>query len=425
VAFRELISIAEAQLEMTKVEPRLRPVRVPVMAAAGRTLAEDLTAETALPPFDRAAMDGYALHSAETGVGALFPVAGIVAAGDPPTRLPPGQAMRILTGAPLPEGADAVIEQEAVDLPRDGLVRVRRAVRADWNVMRRGHELDRGQTAVAAGTRLTPYHVAVAASLGKTHLLVWRRPRVAVIETGNELDAPGSPLRPGHIYASQAALFGSVITQFGGRLAGLWRVGDDLARVVDALYQAASHADAILVTGGVSVGDYDYVPRALDQAGMLRFWRVAMHPGRAVAFGQVGATPVLALSGNPGAAVTSWLVLAARWWAHWHGGAWVERWAEAPLLGGFAKPSRETRLVRVRWVPSGVTADLNQGADVVTAYLAADGFAVIPGGSGPVPPNQVTAVWEPGGMGGREPRWEGRAGPAEDGSAWTAVGPSG
>lgn len=421
MAVRELISIAEAHAEMSRLQPRLRPLRVPVMAAAGRTLAENVTASLALPPFDRAAMDGYAVRSAETGPGALLPVAGTVAAGDAPARLPPGQAMRILTGAPLPEGADAVIEQESVERPQDGFVRLRRAVRPDWNVMRRAHELGQGEVAVAVGTRLTPYHLALAASLGKTHLLVWRRPRIAVIETGSELDAPGSPLRPGHIYASQAALFGPLIAEFGGRLAGRWRVGDDFGTVVQALHQAASQADAVLVTGGVSVGDYDYVPRALEQAGTLRFWRVAMHPGRAVAFGQVGETPVLALSGNPGAAVTSWLVLGARWWAHWHRGQWVERWSKAPLLGGFTKPSRETRLVRVRRVDGGVTADLDQGADVVTAYLAADGFAVIPAGSGPVPPDQVTAVWEPGGMGGREPRWEGRSGPADDASPWSTA----
>ena len=419
MAAPEVIGIDEAHRRMASVGVPLSSVQVPLDAALGRTLAHSLSAPQPLPPFDRAAMDGYAVRAEGLAPGQTLPVAGRVAAGDEPRRLVSGTALRILTGAPLPSGADAVVEQESVERVGSDAVRFLRAVRPGWNVMRRGHELQAGDAVAEAGTRLTAYHLGLAAALGLSRITVRRRPRVAVLETGSELVGPTTVLRPGQIYASQAALFRALLMSYGARVVGRGRVPDRLEAVVAALREAAARADLVIVTGGVSVGDLDFVPAALEEAGRLLFWRVAMHPGRAAAFGTVGASAVLALSGNPGAAVTSWLVLGGPWWAHWHGGRPVERWTRDQLVDGFPKPSRETRLVRVRRAVGGVTADVAQGADVLTAYLDADGFAVLPAGSGPIAPGETVDVWQPGGMGGRAPRW---VGPDGGGPVWSGPG---
>lgn len=402
-----MVSVEEALSRLYTVRPILEPEEVPVAAALGRTLAEPVRAPVDLPPFTRAAMDGFALAAADTAFApVVLPIRGETAAGSPPTRLEPGTAHRIWTGAPLPEGADAVLEQEAAEAA-GGAVRIARPVAAGRNVMPRGHEVAAGRTVFAAGERLSSTHLALLASLGLRTVTVRRPPRVAVLQTGAELAEAGVPLAPGHIYATHGVWLSALVREWGGEPVAVETVGDDAAVIARRLEVLASAADFVLVTGGTSVGRFDHVPAVLEQLTDRLFWWVRMHPGRAVAAGRRGRTLVLALSGNPGAAMTTWLVLAAPWWAAVHGGRLADRSERLPLRDAYPKPSREPRYLRVRRRSDGLDWDLPQGSDVLTAYLEADGFAVLPEGP-PVGAGTVVPYWEPTGMGGRWPRWFGR-----------------
>ncbi|MCL8207024.1 MAG: molybdopterin molybdotransferase MoeA [Actinomycetia bacterium] len=401
-----MVSVDEARRRLGTVRPHLEPEAVAVAAALGRTLAEPVYAPVDLPPFTRAAMDGFALRAADTArAPVVLPVRGETPAGSPPGRLEPGTVHRIWTGAPLPAGADAVLEQEAAGVEGDA-VRILRPVPAGRNVMPRGHEVAAGRPVFGVGERLSSTHLALLASLGVTTVTVRRPLRAAVLQTGAELVEAGNPLAPGRIYATHGVWLSALVREWGGEPVAVETVGDDADLIARRLEALAAGADLVLVTGGTSVGRYDHVPGVLERLTDRLFWWVRMHPGRAVAAGRRGETLVLALSGNPGAAMTTWLVLAAPWWATVHGGRLVERTERLPLRDAYPKPSREPRYLRVRRTAAGLDWDLPQGADVLTAYLDADGFAVLPEGP-PVPAGTVVDYWEPVGMGGRWPRWSG------------------
>jgi molybdopterin molybdotransferase len=401
-----MVSVEEARDRLLTVRPALEPEEVVLSAALGRTLAEPVEAPIDLPPFTRAAMDGFALAAADTASApVVLPIRGETAAGNPPSRLEPGTAHRIWTGAPLPEGADAVLEQEACEID-GGSVRILRPVAQGRNVMRRGHEIERGRTVFGAGERLSSTHLALLASLGVRTVVVRRTLRAAVLQTGSELVEAGSELFPGMIYATHGIWLSALVQEWGGKPVAVETVGDDADKITRRLEALAAQADLVLVTGGTSVGRHDHVPAVLERTTERLFRWVRMHPGRAVAAGCRGRTLVLALSGNPGAAMTTWLVLAAPWWAAAHGGRLAEKSTFLPLRDAYPKPSREPRYLRVRRVADGLDWDLPQGSDVLTAYLDADGFAVLPEGP-PVAAGTVVPYWEPTGMGGRWPRWSG------------------
>jgi len=298
-----LIDPDEAVRRLLGAAPALRRETVDVRCALGRTLAAPIVSPMALPPFDRAAMDGYAVRFEDPWPP--LAVAGVARAGEPRLSLPPGAAIRIFTGAPLPHGADTVIEQEACQVEEADRLRIRIRGFPGRNVMRRGHEMAPGTRVAAAGTRLTPYHLALVAAVGFGAVAVRKTPAVAILETGDELTEPGRPLAADHIYAANGALIGALVRAWGGAVRIAARVPDTRSAVTDALLGAARRADLVVVTGGVSVGDFDFVPAALHAVGRRLFWGVSMHPGRATAAGLVEGTPVVALSGNPGAAVVA------------------------------------------------------------------------------------------------------------------------
>ncbi|MGC8488839.1 MAG: molybdopterin molybdotransferase MoeA [Clostridia bacterium] len=389
---------------LLEAAPPLGEERVDISRALGRTLAEEILSPIALPPFDRSAMDGYAVRFESPWP--VLPVSGVARAGHQPDPLKPGTAVRIFTGAPIPEGADTVIEQEACRVD-GGVLHIDMAGFQGRNVMKRGHEVAWRASVARPGTRLSPYHVSLLASLGIARVAVRARPRVAILQTGDELEWTGRSLAPAHIYASNGTLLAALVEEWGGQVVASRRVGDSLPAVESALRRAAEEASLVVVSGGVSVGDFDFMPEALKGCGQRLFWGVSMHPGRAMAGGLVEGTPVAALSGNPGAVVLSWLRVVNRFWAAWHGGVPVERWTRTRLQDGYAKASRETRYVPVRVGNETAAADLPRGADVVTAFVQADGFAVLPAGSPPVAPGASVSLWEPGGVGGRVPRWSG------------------
>lgn len=399
-----MISIRQALTLLEGVRPDLPSETVPLAAALGRTLAAAVTATVDLPPFSRAAMDGYALRAEDTRTAPVrLPVEGTVAAGEPPTTAAAGTATRIFTGAPLPGGADAVLEQEAVR--REGaVITIARPVVAGRNVMPRAHQYAAGAPVFSAGERLTHAHLGTLAALGIETVPVFEPLRVAIVQTGNELTPAGRRLDPGAIYEVQARWLPLLVSSWGGRVTSVRRVGDDLPAIVAALEDVVPTANLVLTSGGVSVGDFDFMPDALRTAGDPLFWRVAMHPGKAVGAARRGRTLILALSGNPSAALTSWSVLAAPWWAWAHQGGLCERRGRFPLREAYGKPTRETRFLRVLWTPDGLDWHLPHSADVLCDPWDS-GYAIVPAGSPGLPAGAILTYWQPAGLGGSEPRW--------------------
>lgn len=283
------------------VTPLLGSEIVALEHALGRVLAVPLIAGMDLQPWPNSAMDGYAFAVADTDValGAGLVLAGSSLAGHPFTgRLGAGQCVRILTGAILPDGADAVVMQEQVTVVNDR-VRVQRAVPAGANVRVPGEDVRAGQTVLPAGSRLGPAQIALAAALGQAKLTVHRRPRVALFTSGDELTPLGQPLGAGAIYDSNRYLLRAMLQELGATVVDLGIVADDPAAVRAAFAAARDQADVVISSGGVSVGDADYVREVFAEFGDIHFWRIAMKPGRPLAFGRLRDTWFFGLPGNP------------------------------------------------------------------------------------------------------------------------------
>ncbi|QEY62335.1 molybdopterin molybdotransferase MoeA [Metapseudomonas lalkuanensis] len=275
--------------------------------ADGRVLAEPLVAGLDLPPWDNSAMDGYALRLADWR-GEPLVVSQRILAGSAPAPLQPGTCARIFTGAPLPEGADLVEMQENAEVLDDGRVRFLEPMRAGQNVRARGQETRTGETVLPAGTRLGPIEMGLCASLGAAELLVRRRPVVAVISTGDELVPPGQPLGPGQIYNSNRSLLIAWLKRLGCAVVDAGILADDLALTRKALGELGQ-VDLILSTGGVSVGEADFLGVALREEGELALWKLAIKPGKPLTFGHFRGVPVIGLPGNPASTLVTFGLL--------------------------------------------------------------------------------------------------------------------
>ncbi|MGD0641020.1 MAG: gephyrin-like molybdotransferase Glp [Roseiarcus sp.] len=298
-----LISVDEALARVlaSAGEP-LSEESVALGEALGRTLAREARALRTQPPFANSAMDGYAVRAADAAIAPVrLQVIGESAAGHAfAGSVAAGEAVRIFTGAPMPAGADAVALQE--DAQREGAaVTLQTGVASGENVRPRGFDFAEGEAALAAGRRLTPRDIALAAAANHPSLVVRRRPRVAILATGDELVAPGSALGPAQIVASNNFAVAGVVVAAGGEPIDLGIAVDDRSALALSLAAARdAKADVLVTLGGASVGDYDLVQRALTEAGMeLGFWRIAMRPGKPLIHGRIGATSVLGLPGNP------------------------------------------------------------------------------------------------------------------------------
>ncbi len=293
----DLLTIEEAlELVLERVRP-LASERVPIEAAAGRTLAAPARALVDLPPFASSAMDGFALRAAETP--GTFPVSIRIAAGRPsPRALRPGEAMAIATGGVVPEGADAVIPIEYV-VTHDNTVEVSDPVALGANIRRRGGDLRSGDVVVDGGVRLGAAQVGALAAAGVAEVLCARKPRAAVLTTGTELAKPGQPLAPGQVYEANGLIVAAQLAGAGAAVERLEPVADDEAPLRAAL-ERGLELDLLVTTGGVSVGPHDLVRRVEADLGVEEvFWRVAVKPGKPVSFGVRGATLVFGLPGNP------------------------------------------------------------------------------------------------------------------------------
>ena len=275
---------------------------VALAEADGRILAGDISAPLPLPPFTNSAVDGYAVASGDLPLDAerAFPVTGRIQAGASAAEsIRPGEAVRIFTGAPMPEGADTVFMQEDVRLEAEGKVVLPAGLRPGANVRPAGEDIPAGSAALAAGRRLRPQDVAVAAAFGLTRLEVRRRIRVAVFSTGNELVSPGASRAPAQLFDSNRFMLMAMLGRLGCAVSDLGILRDDRASLAQALRTAADAHDLILTTGGVSTGEEDHVKAGVESVGTLVLWRMAIKPGRPVAMGIIGGTPFIGLPGNP------------------------------------------------------------------------------------------------------------------------------
>jgi len=313
-AFGGALLSVDAALRL--IEERVGPVveteTAPLPAALGRVLARDLAADMDLPAHANSAVDGYAVAHADLQPDrdTVLPVGGRAAAGHPLGRaLRRGEAIRIFTGAPMPEGADTVMMQE--DCTADGdRVRLRPGIRLGANRRRAGEDVECGKVALAAGRRLRAADLGLAAALGQRELPVFRRLRVALLSTGDEVCEPGTPLRAGAIYDANRFMLMALLAALGCEVSDLGIVADREAALADALSAAAETHDLLVTSGGVSTGEEDHVKPAITRLGRLDFWRLAIKPGRPVALGQVRGVPLIGLPGNPVAAAVTFIVLA-------------------------------------------------------------------------------------------------------------------
>ncbi len=276
--------------------------RVPLAAADGRVLAHDVVAPIPLPPYTNSAVDGYALAGDEMPRGSArsFQVAGRLQAGSSErVRIGPGEAVRIFTGAPMPQGADTVYMQEDVEILDDGSVLLPDGLKRGANVRPSGEDIQAGHAALRAGQRLRPQDVALAAALGQNALDVRRPVRVGIFSTGNEIVEPGSERDAAQLFDSNRFMLAAMLRRLGCDVSDFGILGDDRARIAAVLDKAAVGCDLILASGGVSTGEADHVRASVESSGSLVFWRVAIKPGRPVAMGVVRGVPFIGLPGNP------------------------------------------------------------------------------------------------------------------------------
>lgn len=396
-----LAPLDETQASILAAVPTLDPVPVAVTDALGLVLATPVHAREDVPPFANTAMDGYALCSADTsGAGPDRPVrlrvVGELPAGHAPeVAVAAGEAIRIMTGAPMPDGADAVVmvERTARVAGADDLVDVAMSVEPGHHVRRAGGDLTAGQLVFDAGTVLRAAHVGVLASVGAATVEVTRRPRVGVLSTGDELVpvAAGGvppPLAPGQIRDSNRPMLLDLVREAGLEPVDLGVARDDEDTIVAVLEDAFARCDAILTSGGVSVGDYDFVKAALDRFGVLEWRQVAIKPAKPLAFGVVRGVPVFGLPGNPVSSLVSFELFARPALLRMGGHSVCHRPEVTATAGEDLHRRSDGKLhldrVRVRWVGDGYVAGRtgDQASNVLSATASANGLALLPDGEG-------------------------------------------
>jgi molybdopterin molybdotransferase len=310
-----LLTVAAA---LAEIEARISPVvgteTVPLAAAVGRILARDVIATMNLPPHANSAVDGYAVAHADLmpDQETMLPVTGRAAAGHPlgrPVRR--GEAIRIFTGAPMPDGADTVMMQEDCAV-EDERVRLRPGIKKGANRRHAGEDIAKDETALSAGLRLRAPDLGLAAALGYREVCAFRPLRVALMSTGDEIRDPGAPLPPGAIYDANRIMLAALLTGLGCVVSDFGIRPDREAALADTLAAASAEHDLIVTSGGVSTGEEDHVKSAIERLGSLHFWRLAIRPGRPVALGQVAGVPLIGLPGNPVAVIVTFVVLARR-----------------------------------------------------------------------------------------------------------------
>lgn len=384
-----MLSVEEAAELLLSYFQVLEPESVPILESLGRVLAEDIYADVDIPPHANTAMDGYALLSADTmGASPRTPkrlriIADLPAGYVSDQAVTSGTAIRIMTGAPIPPGADAVIPFE--ETTRDGdWAEVLKPVSAGANVRAAGEDVRRGDLVLRQGSRIRPQEVGMLATVGRKEVLVIRRPRVAILATGDEVVDIDAPLLPGKIRNANSYSNAAQVIAAGGVpiMLGIARdqVDDLIAKIRSGL---AQNVDLFLTSGGVSVGDFDVVKEVLAAEGEMTFWRVRMKPGKPLAFGRIGGVPLLGLPGNPVSAMVSFELFARPAILRMQGIAdWQRPVIEATLVDTIKRKDDRRHFVRVRVEERGgqYYAQLTgeQGSGILSSMVLANGLAMIP-----------------------------------------------
>ncbi|MBJ7450487.1 MAG: molybdopterin molybdotransferase MoeA [Blastococcus sp.] len=376
-------TVEEHQAAVSALLSPLPEEPVPLAAAHGRVLARDVTAAVALPGFDNSAMDGYAARWAEVGGAAQravrLPVAEDIPAGrSDVVPLAPGTVHRIMTGAPLPPGADVVVPVELTDGGTD-TVEIRDSPAAGTHLRRAGEDIAAGDVALSAGSPLGAAQLGLAAAVGLTELPVRRRPRVLVLSTGSELVAPGEPLLPGQIYESNSLLLAAAIEEAGGLPRRLHFVPDDVDQFLTTVRAQLATADLLITSGGVSAGAYEVVKDAFRGLGTVEFGKVAMQPGGPQGAGTVDGVPVITLPGNPVSAFVSFEVFVRPALRRALGHASPDRLrAPARLTGPLRSPPGRRQFLRGYFEGGEVSQVGGPGSHLVAHLARANCLVVVP-----------------------------------------------
>ncbi|QHF43950.1 molybdopterin molybdenumtransferase MoeA [Pseudomonas sp. S35] len=368
-ALQQLLAIAEAA-------PIREPHALPLAECDGRVLAQDLVSTLDLPPWPNSAMDGYALRLADW-TGEPLVVSQRIFAGNAPEPLAAGTCARIFTGAPVPDGADCVQMQENAVVHADARVSFTGPLHAGQNIRPQGQETTAGELVLSAGTRLGPIELGLAASLGCDRLNVVRRPRVAVLSTGDELIEPGLPLGPGQIYNSNRRVLCAWLARMGCEVIDAGILPDDLEQTRTRL-AGLGKADLILSTGGVSVGEADFLGIALREEGELALWKLAIKPGKPLTVGHFRGVPVIGLPGNPASTLVTFALLARPYILRRQGVADVEPLRfEVPVGFVWPKPGNRREYLRGRIEQGKAIIYRNQSSGVLRSAAWAQGFVEV------------------------------------------------
>jgi molybdopterin molybdotransferase len=377
---------------------------VPLFAAQGRVLARDIRACINVPGFDRSPYDGYALRGEDTAAASaespvVLRITEELPAGTAPSvPVTPGTAAKILTGAPIPPGANAVVKYEDTDFTA-GTVSIKKPVRPDTDIVRAGEDITEGALIAAAGTVITPALAGLMAGQGMAQAEVFRRPRVFVMSTGSELLDPGEEYVPAKIYNSNVFTISAYLTAMGAECVSGGSVPDEPDTIAARIAAAAEEYDLVVTTGGASVGDYDYAVRASERAGAeVMFWKTSMKPGGSMAAARKGKTVILSLSGNPGAACIALLRVCSPLVKRLCGRSdFALRPMTVRLKNGLPKKSVKQRILRgylsIENGEAWFVPTEGQGNGVVSSLLGSDMLGEIPASSPPQPEGALITAY--------------------------------
>jgi molybdopterin molybdotransferase len=372
-----LLSVDEAlEVLLAGARPVAQIEEVATLEATGRVLARAQRSTMDVPPLDNSAMDGYAVRTADVNApDTKLRIAQRIMAGHVGSALEPGTAARIFTGAPIPSGADAIVMQEFCAADGDAVV-IKKVPEKDAWIRRRASDIARGAQVLAAGIRLRPQDTGLAASVGIKTLPLYRRVRMGLFFTGDELVMPGDPLPPGRIYNSNRFTLNGLAAAFGCEVRDYGIVPDSLEATRAVLRRAAAECDLIVTSGGVSVGDADFVKPAVEAEGSLLMWKIAMKPGRPLAFGKVGAAAFIGLPGNPVSSFVTFLIFVRPFLLKTQGiGEVAPRAVVARADFDWPEPDARREYLRVKWnAQGGLEIYPTQDSAVLTSTAWADGL---------------------------------------------------
>jgi molybdopterin molybdotransferase len=377
-----LLSVDEALAQLlSSARPVDEVEDVPTLQATKRVLARPQRSTMDVPPMDNSAMDGYAIRLSDLRASPKVKVAQKIMAGGVGKPLEPGTAARIFTGAPIPPGADAIVMQELAVVEGDSVSFKKAPEKGEW-IRLTGSDVRKGGEILPAGKRLLPQDTGLAASVGIKSLPVFRRLRVGLFFTGDELAMPGEPLAPGRIYNSNRFTLRGLVEMFGCELRDYGIVPDTLEATRAALRRAAAECDLIVTSGGVSVGEADYVKPAVEAEGSLLMWRIAMKPGRPLAFGRVKDAFFIGLPGNPVSSFVTFLIFVRPFILKAQGMSDVQaRAIQARADFDWSEPDARREFLRVKWnEQGGLELYPTQDSAVLTSTAWADGLVDNPAG---------------------------------------------